>query len=407
MGIYKLLVYLRKLCPDIVQECTTKNMSGCKIAFDLAILCYQKKSDAVRRQVKSLTDPIYDSPDYEYCLNYMITSILQTIRIILYGGCTPVMVFDGTAPDLKRGTKAARIGKSNTKKNNIANLRRIAKGLIDEEGFTMSSSDISFLQGFQKRFQKKHKRPIQTIDDIRYLIKNELNQFVVITARDYVLLGQIFAILRVPHIYAESEAEQTCAQMCKMKDVTAIFTTDSDCLVYGCPIMINYIKYTPGARVKTYATLRCYSFKNVLKVTGLRHQQFIDFCILCGTDFNDWVSGYGTEKHHYFILKYGSIEKIRAARKLLDGKSMMDMTEEEKVLVDYDTNVIDYYAVRKFFCTPISYDKSRLSIKINKNHFPTVMNDICKIVGDESFLMMVGVCKQITEELCRVSQIAK
>jgi len=406
MGIKELLQYLKKITgKKIIQTFSISEMKGEKIAFDTPILVYSKKSEAINLQIKGLKDPIYDSPDYEFCRIYAVKRVLDTGFVILEGGCIPVFVFDGTAPDLKKGTKEDRQGKSNTKKNKLAELRRIGDALLT--GKEVTPDDVEYIKKCTtKAFEKKY-GPVQTVDDLRELIRSILRQFIVVNAEDYLLLGQVFSALGIPHIYAESEAEQTCALMCLRKDVMAIYTTDSDCLVYGCPIMINNIKHIPGARIKIPAIFTCYTFQNALEATGLTHQQFIDFCILCGTDFNNNVPGYGAVKHHDFVRTYGSVKKIMEAREVVKNKNIYDLNRIEKLLIDYEVDYERYQQVRDFFTTPVFYDKSRLVIDVGENHFEESIKELKRVFNEEAMAFITDLCLKITKMLFSVSQNTK
>jgi len=407
MGIKKLLAFLRELNPNIVQQFSITEIKGHRIAFDLSILCYTKKSDAVRNQVKQIRDPIYENPDYEYCKIHMIREILKIISIVLEGGCVPVMVFDGPPPTLKAGTKEIRAGLSNTKKDNIAGLRRIAKGLLNDNNFKITEGDLQFLKKFEKSFMKKHKRHIESIDDIRWILKNQLNQFVVVTKQDQELLQSVFSNLGIPFVKALSEAEQTCAHMCLMKDVIAIYTTDSDCLVFGCPIMINKIEYNSGARRKIPAKLQCYTFENTLKVIQLSHQQFIDFCILMGTDYNSNPSGYGPEKHYDFIKIYGSINGIKQAQKDIKAKSIESLSSIEHLLIDYDLSHIKYNEIVDYFTDQVKYDRSNLDLTIKDDHFNTSLSELNDLLGGESVIHILDFVRKISDLIPQVNSIRK
>ncbi len=223
---------------------------------------------------------------------------------------------------------------------------------------------------------------------------NEVNQCVGVTTADYLSLSSIFTALGIPWLQAESEAEQTCAQMCRHRDVAAIFTTDSDCLVYGCPIMINQITYSPGARVKVPPIVHGYVFSNVLQVMELTNQQFMDFCIMMGTDFNKNVPDYGPAKNYDLLKYYGSIPNIAKARQALHERGMartdyvdrgkmgiQGLSRIEKLCYDYDTSKLNYDAVRCFFTDPVKYDKNALKIRVTDNQFEASFETLTNMIG--------------------------
>ena len=85
MGIKGLLAFIREKCPEIVQHIELSAFKGYRIAIDLAVLCYQKKSEAVSK-IASKLDLVYEDIDYHYCTMFMIKRILGILENILYAG---------------------------------------------------------------------------------------------------------------------------------------------------------------------------------------------------------------------------------------------------------------------------------------------------------------------------------
>lgn len=420
MGIKSLLPFIRARNKDVYQTFDLRLLKGCRVALDIPILCYQKKSEAVRKTAKRL-DLAKEDVDQAYCTMYMMKRILHTIDAFLVAGVIPVGVFDGKAPQLKDGTKVERAAKSNKKKRNVQELKRILRGLLgldkvasivpgeEARPYELTASDLVFLKSFGK--------PITDIKDIRSLLLNEVNQCVGVSAADYLALSSIFTALGIPWLQAESEAEQTCAQMCRHRDVAAIFTTDSDCLVYGCPIMINQINYSPGARVKVSPMVQGYVFSNVLQVMELTNQQFMDFCIMMGTDFNKNVPDYGPAKNYDLLKHYGSISNIEKARQKLHERGMArrdyldrgnmgleGLTRIEKLCYDYDTSKLNYDAVRCFFTNPVKYDKNALKVRVTDNQFEASFNALTTMIGANNVSSITETGKSICTRLYLVSK---
>jgi 5'-3' exonuclease len=124
------------------------------------------------------------------------------------------------------------------------------------------------------------------------------------------------------------EAEAMCAKMSKLKRTTAtvtegsvvcidykykcwyFFYLDLDTLVFGdAPILRYFFAWT--------RPILCIDPVVARKELGLSKSAFIDFCILCGTDFSGTIKGIGPFKALEFIKRHGSIEKLLAS---LDSK---------------------------------------------------------------------------------------
>lgn len=403
MGVHSLLKYLRDTNPEILEIIELSLLKGYRLAIDVAVVAYAAKSAYISKVTPKL-DLIYMDVDYEDARRYMLVNILKIFLAVLSAGCCPVGIFDGIAPKLKGGTKKDRQLKSVSKMEKIARLRHIGSGLLkDPHNFKLTEDDIKFLRSFPK--------DITTIDGIRERLKTEINSYIPIDSTDYFLLSTVLAALGVPHVFAECEAEKTCSQMARHKDVIAIYTTDSDCLMYGCPIMINKLIYMQSATIPVPPKAQCYIFSNALAITNLKHTQFIDFCIMCGTDFNKNSPGYGPDKNYELLTTYGSIPKMMKAKSELQEyykeRSLHTKSKNDKLLLEYDFTFLNYDEVRCYITKPISYDKNSLKIKVSGVDLNNSLNTIKNILGEKIATSIMETCKKIFNYLKSVEQTMK
>lgn len=101
-------------------------------------------------------------------------------------------------------------------------------------------------------------------------------------------------------ITADGEAETYACTLIKKGDIDYILTTDTDCLAMQCDIITRICA--------DFFTIVKYD--QLLKETGLTAEQFLDFCILCGCDYNQKIPGIGVKRALALIKKHGSIESI-------------------------------------------------------------------------------------------------
>jgi 5'-3' exonuclease len=59
-------------------------------------------------------------------------------------------------------------------------------------------------------------------------------------------------------------------------------------------------------------------YEDMLSRLELTEDQFLDFCILCGTDYNTNLPKIGPEKSFRLLKKHGSIEQIKVHNPTLD-----------------------------------------------------------------------------------------
>lgn len=402
MGIKGLLAFLRKINPEIRQEVELTTMRGYKIAIDVAVRAYAYKSEYISRVAPKL-DLLYEDVDYKEATNFMFHQILKLYSNVVLAGCLPVSVFDGKPPALKDGTKKDRAAKASKKRSRIADLRRIGRALLEDPKYVPSEEDVAFLNGLPT--------PVRTVDDIRKRLLIDVKAFISVSVDDYLRFSVILANIGMPYLFAESEAEKTCAIMARHRDVLAVLTTDSDCLVYGCPIMIEKVKYSQSATVPVPPKIYCYSFRNVLSVLDLSNAQFIEFCNLCGTDFNDNSPGFGPETNLKIIKHFGSIKTIvetQAALKLkIDMNPWTKTTPEEKLILGFEYETLNHEAVIDFFIAPITYDRSSLQLRVEEDSFERAFDTLNQLLGPDVLARLTPLIKKLIERLRNLAKFLK
>lgn len=168
---------------------------------------------------------------------------------MLEAGVIPVYIFDGQAPDGKR---------------NCLEERRGAKG-----------SD-HFFQQQQSSTRVQH---------------------------GITLCKTMLELMGIEYVNAPSEAEAQAAIMCQTNEVDYVATEDTDALAFGSPVMLR--QFSHGKKMTLEINL-----ERVLKGLKLTKHQFVDFCILCGSDYAKTMKGIGPIRALQLIQEHGSIESI-------------------------------------------------------------------------------------------------
>jgi 5'-3' exonuclease len=130
-----------------------------------------------------------------------------------------------------------------------------------------------------------------------------------ITKSDFQTTKDLFNILKVPYFDAPLEAETTCADLCLQGKVDAVLTEDTDVLAYEAPVFLTKLNTSDGTCVRI-------KYSDVLQKTNFSGNQFLDFCIMCGTDYNKNIFKVGPSKALKLIEKYETIEKVGENAKL-------------------------------------------------------------------------------------------
>jgi 5'-3' exonuclease len=191
-------------------------------------------------------------------------------------------------------------------------------------------------------------KSIDTVMVQNYIEKLE-KQVVNISSEDMKDVARLCRSLEIPFYTARAEAESICSWLCKTGRVDAVVTEDSDALAYGSPVWISDLDFQ-GNCTRIIAD-------DVYREMELTPEEFVDFCIMCGTDFNHRVEKLGPVTALGYLKKYHSIEKIC----------------EEKEISGEEWN---YEVVRKIFKNPCDSaivgrnDPTTVDIRVSYNRVP-------------------------------------
>jgi len=159
-----------------------------------------------------------------------------------------------------------------------------------------TTSDIS------KRLLKNNEGVINMILVEEY-VKKMRSYILDISPEDFQLTKQLFDILKVPYYDAPLEAETMCSDLCKRGVVDAVLSEDTDVLAYASPVFLSKINTTDGTCIRI-------KYPELLEELNLSSDEFLDVCIMCGTDYNKNIFRVGPEKSYKYIQKYSTIENI-------------------------------------------------------------------------------------------------
>lgn len=140
----------------------------------------------------------------------------------------------------------------------------------------------------------------RTLDIRRELrAKNETTR---LTINVFDEVRKLLTLMGVPVIIAKGEAEATAAALVKADIADAIATEDLDALAFGAATMIR--------KLDTTNKITVIDLEKVLAGLDLTYYQFVDFCILLGTDYSPTIRGIGQKRALSLIREHKSIENI-------------------------------------------------------------------------------------------------
>lgn len=281
MGIHQLLPNLKKWAPGTITEHVDwKKFTGEIGVVDVSILMY---SSACAQE----------GPDDLRFLQRFVRIHKQMIEE--EGLKNLIWVFD-IRPSSLKGREIARRKAEKEKSEQKTQERRQKRSLLQAE-----LEDL----------------PSEVEAHIAHLISQDLNAQItnlsaeieskkplVVDPLWYGELRKIFLKKKIPFVMASSEAEHTCAQMVRLGMADFAISQDTDLLAYGCPRSVF------KAFDSRYDTMLEIRLESVLDAFGWTREQFVDFCILCGSDLCTTLVGVGPVNARKLIDQWKSISQI-------------------------------------------------------------------------------------------------
>ncbi len=306
MGIKGLRKFIEKYAPSAIKELKIEDLQNKTIAFDTSILIYQFVI-AIRNSGVDLTN------DNGKITSHVHAIIMKTLSF-LKKKINPIFIFDGKPPEIKMDTLKERI-----------KVRQDAIAQLETETELENDKKISLLK-----------------------------QSVVITSKQMDECKEILKLIGIPVIDALQEADAQCAYLSKLKLVDAIASEDMDLLTFGTEKLLRNMNTNKIIEI---------TLSKILEETELTQNQFIDLCIMLGSDYCPTINGIGMTRAYSLIKKYESLENIINAN-IKIGKNNVIICNEFRS---------KYQLAREYFKNP-PVNKDFPPIKWNNPDFDNLKN---------------------------------
>jgi len=302
MGIKDLNTYLKKENIDCFFKLPLSNFAEQRFGIDSLNWIFTYLSSAYRRVYERNDDPL-DEIKQEDLFNELLKEFLIFNNKLMNYKITPVWIWDGVSKDNKTATKLER---KNTRKTMIEQKEKLREELLKQQ---ILERDTQLIEKFKRLVLNTAYISRENIEKLKIYSKD----------------------LGLPTIFADDEAENMASSLAVQRKISAVWSSDTDTYPLGAPLVVKGFENIDGIlHIKGIYTLK------MLHELDMDHDEFRDFCILLGTDFNNRLDQVGPAKSRILIEKYSSLEEIEENTK--HNLTFMNYKEVRKQLTPYVTD---------------------------------------------------------------------
>lgn len=307
MGIKDLSKFLRDKYPDVFEPVHISEYHFRRVAIDTSLYLHHYKA-------------AYNNPDNPSDLRWM-GAFIKLVACLRENEIHCVFIYDSGFPQEKEAERKERSESRRKLEERVANL----EDAIDRYHSSGEIDDLLIqFQNKRKLGQKSMLTPNSiNIQAIEFAVKKMRKQLYSVTPQDFALTKQLFDILQVPYFDAPVEAETMCADLCIQGKVDAVLSEDTDVLAYGAHTFLTKVDTSDGTCMRI-------KHSDILEKMEMTADEFLDFCIMCGTDYNK------------NIFKVGPIKAL----KLIETHRNIDTIGEKTNL---DISILNHKRVRQLF----------------------------------------------------------
>jgi len=316
MGIKDLSKFLRDKYSELFEHIHISNYHFRKVAIDTSLyLCHYKAA--------------YNNPDNPNDLTWL-GAFIKLVSCLRENEIHCVFVYDSGYPAEKIEERKERVEARSKLEERVCRLENAL------EKYHSSGEIDQILIDFQDKRKIVQKSILKqnniNVRGIEFAVKKMRKQLFSVTPQDFALTKQLFDILQVPYFNAPLEAETMCADLCIQGKVDAVLSEDTDVLAYGAPTFLTKFDTSDGSCMRI-------KHSDVLEKMDMTKEEFLDFCIMCGTDYNKNIFKVGPIKAQKLIETYKSIEKI--AQETSIDVTILNYKRTRQLFLDYQRTDIN------------------------------------------------------------------
>jgi len=288
MGIKNLSIILNQKCSCAINERSLTSYSGMVIGIDISIFLYKY---------------LYNNDDH-------IEGLTRFILRLYKNNIVPVFIFDGKPPKEKSDVLLERREKREfliAKKNILEYCIKKDTNQTNEsyDSFRINLINLAKNQKNDYIITEEEIKDYYTknIDDLKADLEKVTKKIIRVSSSHIESAKKLFDLFGVSYIVSPTDAECLLAVLCKENYVDACISEDMDILANGGDLFLRNFNAD-----KNFVDEYC--LEGILNTLELTNDQFIDMCILCGSDYTDKINGMGPITALKMIKKYNNLENV-------------------------------------------------------------------------------------------------
>lgn len=291
MGIHKLNDIINQYASDAIFSLPKSHFAGKRIAIDAYHFMYLIMSNTTKSYIlNSKTDWVNERPNKDIITTRWLSSLINYINDFVAHGMILVFCFDGEHKPAKQQCQEKR---KQSKLNNKAQIEQ----LRDKLRTTLEDSEKNI---------KQLKAKLATMV---YIEQDQIEQF-----------KMILKLRGIPCLTSVDEGERLCSMLQREGKVYAVMSRDTDCLAYGCNLLIT----------KFLDEFECVRLDLVLQRLRYTIDNFVELCIMLGCDYNSNIKKIGVQRSKDLIDRFQYIDDLPTC---------------------YDTTILNFCNCRHTFAT--------------------------------------------------------
>lgn len=307
MGIQDLNQTLEKICGEAFTEIALSRFKGYAIGIDSSYWLFKAKSAAMKDALRMSKDPL-EGLDPKLMIEHIIKQFYGFIFKICNAGVTPVWIFDGPTHPAKIACE---------KRNEVRDAKKVCIADMREK--------LSKLSRLEREIElaEYKKRVLGCIS----ITKDEINA-----------LHDEACLMGLPVFKAPNDGEIFASALSKNRFLVGVWTEDTD--TYAAGALTKITNFAKGSSVEGIQ-IELFVPSVFLDKYNITQEQFRDFCIMQGCDFNRRIPKFGPvnilnkmEQYDWDLDNFMKQEPERAwdllnleeCRRIFDGPDVSNYT---------------------------------------------------------------------------------